>query len=108
MSIPSCPTSRGKGIRMAQRNDSSEAPARTSPGDSESGKEFMAGLEEAFTVLKGRAMMLVGDPAVADDLVQTTFERAMRSRQRPPRRDVERWLTRILKNEAIDYWRWSR
>ena len=57
-------------------------------------------------VLRGLAMRLTGNPADAGDLVQDTFERALRAFDRLPRdANVRAWLIAILHNLFIDHCR---
>jgi RNA polymerase sigma factor (sigma-70 family) len=50
------------------------------------------------------ALALVGDPAVAEDVAQQTFERVWRrsSTYDPRRGNVRTWLTTIARNLAVD------
>ena len=75
------------------------------------------GSQEAFTILYERyfdsiydmATRLVRNPDAGADVVQTTFERALRelARNRQPER-FKPWLFRIAHNVAMDHWRASR
>lgn len=59
--------------------------------------------------LKRYAMSLCGRPDLADDLVQTTVERAFRSRDSfQPDSKLQAWLLRILRNAWIDTTRRDR
>jgi len=67
--------------------------------------EFNSALVKSIALLGGRALMLAGDGPLSEDFVQATFERALRAAHRPPVKEVQPWLARILKNVAIDHWR---
>jgi RNA polymerase sigma-70 factor (ECF subfamily) len=55
------------------------------------------------THLQNRARYLVRTVADADDLVQDTFERALRASTKPTEpADLQRWLARVLTNLWID------
>ena len=58
----------------------------------------------------GVAMAILGDPAVAEDVAQLTFERAWRSARRYDRGKaaVRTWLTTVTRNLAIDFLRSRR
>lgn len=59
--------------------------------------------------LRRYALALCRDPHIADDLVQTTAERAFAARgSRDPAVKVDAWLFRILRNAWIDMTRRSR
>lgn len=59
--------------------------------------------------LKRYAMSLCGRPDLADDLVQTTVERAFRARDGfDPAGNLQAWLLRILRNAWIDSTRRDR
>ena len=52
------------------------------------------------------ALLRVGDPDIAEDLVQETFLAALTSRDRFKGKASERtWLTAILRYKSIEYWR---
>ena len=61
-------------------------------------------LLEHATWLRRLAASLVGDPTLADDLVQDTWVAALRS---PPDRDrpIRPWLARVVRNAARFRWR---
>jgi RNA polymerase sigma factor (sigma-70 family) len=79
--------------------------AETDTGEGGCDDRFFAALLAARTLLLGRASMLAGDGSLAEDFVQMTYERALRACHRPPFRDLQPWLLRILRNVAIDHWR---
>ncbi|MFV0299357.1 MAG: RNA polymerase sigma factor [Paracoccus sp. (in: a-proteobacteria)] len=59
--------------------------------------------------MKRYAISLCGRPDLADDLVQTTVERAFRSRDGfDPASNLQAWLLRILRNAWIDSTRRER
>jgi len=64
---------------------------------------FETGLIEALPALRRYALSLCRKPDIADDLVQTTVERAIAARTRyDPATRLEPWLFRILRNAWID------
>ncbi len=75
------------------------------PSEPDENEQFAAALCANLGLLGARALMLAGDAVLAEDLVQTTFERALRARHRPPTHEIQPWMMRILKNVAIDHWR---
>lgn len=60
--------------------------------------EFRTGLEAAIPALRRYARALARDPEIADDLVQDTLVRALRSEHLFHEGDVRRWLYTILTN----------
>jgi RNA polymerase sigma-70 factor (ECF subfamily) len=64
---------------------------------------FAGDLLAQLPALQGRAMRLEHDPAEADDLVQDTIERALRSwRQYQPGTNLRAWLLTIMQNLFFD------
>ena len=64
---------------------------------------FESGLIAALPALRRFALSLCRRADLADDLVQTTVERALRARDRhDPATRLEPWLFRILRNAWID------
>src|SRR5262245_17457990 len=60
-------------------------------------------------VLRERARFLERNQAGAEDLVQDTMEKALRSWARfKPGSSVRAWLLRIMQNQFIDGWRHRR
>ena len=60
-------------------------------------------VREHESALRATALRLCRDPAEASDLVQDTFERALRSRDRlRPGSNLRAWLLTILRNLFID------
>ena len=67
------------------------------------GDSFETGLIGALPALRRYALSLCRKADVADDLVQTTVERAIAARDRlDPAMRLEPWLFRILRNGWID------
>ena len=60
--------------------------------------EFRTSLEGAIPALRRYARALARDPEIADDLVQDTLVRALRSEHLFHEGDVRRWLYTILTN----------
>ncbi len=71
-----------------------------------SDRQMKEALVREAPVLRRFARSLVGDPALADDLVQDTFERALtRLHLYDARRALRPWLFRILRNLRISRFR---
>jgi RNA polymerase sigma-70 factor (ECF subfamily) len=87
------------------RRQESNPPADAESTGPDRDEQFTTAVCATIGLIKGRALMLAGDPALSEDLMQATFERALRARHRPPPCEIEPWLMRILKNAAIDHWR---
>lgn len=67
------------------------------------GDAFETGLIGALPALRRYALSLCRKPDIADDLVQTTVERAISARsQFDPTTRLDPWLFRILRNAWID------
>jgi len=95
---------------MSNRADS--APIAASPGNSsrstrlESDAELKDAVKELFVRCQGRVgkylVQMVGDRALAEDLLQDSFHDALRSRaQLPGVRNREAWLYGIARNRAL-------
>ena len=54
------------------------------------------------------AMLLTGDPASAEDLVQETLIRAAAHWDRIDQGSADAYVRRILYNRSVDRWRWRR
>ena len=68
--------------------------------------DFKAGLVALIPRLRAYAMSLTRTPALADDLVQDTLERAWRARDGfRPDSDLRIWLFTILRNRFTDGYR---
>ncbi|HHS82235.1 MAG TPA: RNA polymerase sigma factor, partial [Devosia sp.] len=69
-------------------------------------RQMKEALVREAPALRRFARSLVGDPALADDLVQDTFERALtRLHLYDARRALRPWLFRILRNLRISRFR---
>lgn len=69
-------------------------------------EDFKAGLVALIPRLRAYAMSLTRTPALADDLVQDTLERAWRARDGfRPDSDLRIWLFTILRNRFTDSYR---
>ncbi len=80
-------------------------PHTASPGEARNITDDMsdAALREALPRLRRFALWLTRDPAAADDLVQSTMERALtRWRSRRPDGDFLAWLFSILYRQFLD------
>lgn len=72
-------------------------------------KEFNEALLAQLPNLRRYASALIGNPTMADDLVQDTIERALRqSEQLIDNKRIGSWLRRILHNRYIDELRRGR
>ncbi len=68
--------------------------------------EFSGGLVALLPNLRRFALSLCRKPDIADDLVQTTVERALKARDRfDPATRLDAWAFRILRNAWIDHTR---
>ena len=67
-------------------------------------------MDDYGDMLAGLCTALLGDPDLAQDIVQETFLRAYRSLQRFDGKSERAWLTRIAVNLCRDQWksRWFR
>jgi RNA polymerase sigma-70 factor (sigma-E family) len=71
-------------------------------------EQFAAFVADAGPYLLRVALLLSGDRAYAEDLVQTTFERTYRSWQRARLTDPRAYARKVLVNLRIDRWRGIR
>ena len=72
-------------------------------------ESFERGLVELLPELRGRACRLAGDPTTADDVVQDTFERALKfERQYERGTNLRAWVYQILFSVFITRYRRSR
>src|SRR5579872_2049285 len=72
-------------------------------------RELHAGLVTLMPELRGRAMRLCGDPALADDIVQDTIERALRFADQYERgTNLRAWAFQILFSVFVTRWRRRR
>ncbi len=75
----------------------------TQTDDSDPSRDLLAQMASLRPTLVRHALMLTHNPADAEDLVQTAFERALRHRRAlEPNTHVAALLTRITRNLAID------
>src|SRR5205807_3168584 len=84
------------GISCAAQVLPGRAPARSGAGGDVSA--FRTSLEAALPALRRYARALTRDAELADDLVQDTLVRALRSEHLFHEGDVRRWLYTILTN----------
>jgi RNA polymerase sigma-70 factor (sigma-E family) len=71
-------------------------------------EQFEAFVADAGPYLLRVALLLSGDPNLAEDLVQTTFERTYRAWDRARRTDPRAYARKVLVNLRIDRWRGLR
>jgi RNA polymerase sigma-70 factor (ECF subfamily) len=72
-------------------------------------RELRTGLAELLPELRARALRLCGDRAAADDVVQDTFERALRFADTYERgTNLRAWALRVLFSVFVTKWRRRR
>jgi len=69
---------------------------------------FDAYVRARWNPLLRTAILLTGDPASAEDLVQETLIRAAAQWHRIDPGTVDAYVRRILYNRSVDRWRWRR
>lgn len=85
----------------------------TLPGDTEVAdlgrderRAFEAMVKELEPAMRAIALGLCRDPQLASDVLQDTFESALKNfARKPPGASPRSWLATILRNRFIDFWR---
>jgi RNA polymerase sigma-70 factor, ECF subfamily len=76
------------------------------PMSSKNMERELGAISHLRPVMVGKALASTGNMADAEDLVQSAFERALRRRRGfRPDTDLAAWLTRVIRNLAIDQFR---
>jgi RNA polymerase sigma-70 factor (sigma-E family) len=78
------------------------------PATDDRDEQFEAFVEDAGPYLLRLALLLSGERAAAEDLVQATFERTYRSWTRARPSDPRAYARKVLVNLRIDRWRGTR
>ena len=90
-------------MHLAQRDDDGVAPGRFSPGAGGNERSFGEELLDQLPHLRARALRLELGASDAEDLVQDTIEKALRSwRMFQPGTNLRAWLLTIMQNLFFD------
>jgi RNA polymerase sigma-70 factor (ECF subfamily) len=95
--------------RAASSSQDASHPTLPAPLVARDERELRAGLAELLPELRARALRLCGERAAADDVVQDTFERALRFAGQYERgTNLRAWVLRILFSVFVTRWRRRR
>jgi RNA polymerase sigma-70 factor (ECF subfamily) len=95
--------------RAASTSSHASSPRLPAPLVARDDRELRAGLAELLPELRARALRLCGNGAAADDVVQDTFERALRFADTYERgTNLRAWTLRVLFSVFVTKWRRRR
>jgi RNA polymerase sigma-70 factor (ECF subfamily) len=102
-------TARARAASSSSQDASSTSSRHPPPLVARDDRELRVGLADLLPELRARALRLCGDRAAADDVVQDTFERALRFAGQYERgTNLRAWALRILFSVFVTRWRRRR